>query len=778
MRIAAKRDAQAHALESVKTLEAELAAALNSFDVPKARALRDRLNSLIADHALQPDGPLKERLAQALEWVAEQDNRDVTETTYQQAVRDLETALDKNAGQERLDKLLTIVNRLEPGVPDVLQARYLALASRRKWARRWKRFLITTTTAACLVAAVGAALFFGDLYLKKTRIATARTAVQQMLNEEQLPECRAYLEKLADSDPVTAQAPVIADLERRLQAAEKNDRERIVLFKEALKDAEAGVRAGDEDAAIAKASQLARFAEEKALVQGLIRARNERALTAQEGRDQALHARIAALDKKIKDADVILDKSFNAQALSKNLIELQKEANHLATDSRNSAEATRAALEAVAGRLDSVKQKFELTTNAGKQLERMTAALRSKNALPEYLKAAEEYVKEFPDSPRSQGLKQAIAEQSYWQEVLDWNALVNRDAGKPFEVKSAEAKKQAELWSEFLKARPKFVDFVLVRDYVKCLEAVVQQDGGLADSAAGQMRKLFENPSIKDLWMMQGEGPDARGQIVSNILYLTEKQGKEIKTIKDSRRNQVTVITYIVGPELSDVKKVQGLSERIKKIERAPQALIAEEYSKKNFSSETWDASTIQLATKIRGNQEVDSILQFILLDRVLNCAARGSYPLAQALVVQREELKKAKDTLDLTVNWLDPTNENAKDVRRRAGEAVKKLPGLDKVVSEAAKERQRIETALAGTRRTLAGWLARSEGEGEKWRVYLSAGKSTEPEELFVLVPRADQPAVWRRIGRVVNGREEIDAGAADVLVEGRWVFSRPAGK
>ena len=90
----------------------------------QGRTLHTRWQDLAFTAALRTDDPLLEQAAPALEWLEETDRREARDSSYQDGVAALESALHRQRPREVLEHLYESLARLGEPLPPDLQTRY------------------------------------------------------------------------------------------------------------------------------------------------------------------------------------------------------------------------------------------------------------------------------------------------------------------------------------------------------------------------------------------------------------------------------------------------------------------------------------------------------------------------------------------------------------------------------------------------------------------------------------------------------------------------------
>jgi hypothetical protein len=761
---AARQGARHKSRQSLQKLENELHEAFGARDVGKAKRLRGQWEKESREADLPPDDPLWERVSPALDWLGGQERKQAEERGYQAALDQLKLALETNAAAPELQRRGQAVWAFERGMPPELEARYLTVLDGLNAAARRRKKRLLIGTLAGLFLAVNLVALVAYKANQARRVNGTVQDLKEMLSDGHLALARTYLDKLEHEDPHAFGAPKVVELANRLAEEEKKEAQRQALFKEALKEAEAAATTDLKDPTLLRVQALASSAEEKYAVRQLEARRTERAQDEKLQKDREFASRLNDVRDKVQRLEKMVGRPLEAAAAGELLDEVDKQVALLLREAAGHTKERREQARLLHSRFQVLREDFERQKSEVQLVNRMTLSL-SLNNVPQYVEALEQYAKEFAQSPRSRDLQRAAQEGDLWKAVGAWNELVGPWNGRWFDVKPAEAKDQAEKLRQFLKAHPKFVEAQAARDYLHCLEAIARQDEGDPGSAAAGLRKVFDLPFVKDLWVFRLE--DDR-----HTYYTAKDPGPRIEEAR-AKGKETFNLPYLVSTDRAKGPRVKTVDrKKVKEVGLSPQALLAAKVGRlpANFAGPTWEKSLVELAGQVRGDAELDPFLKQFLLREVLDFAGRGSYPLAQALAKHNQVLKDAN--LDETAPWIDPDREaEAKPVRELARQVIDKLPPLEDALKAAAEQKRQLAATFARATPQLVGWLARDK---DAWQC-LSKRELSGDWQLAVVVVGPDRAAAWQPVGRVVQGKVTIDA-SPEGLVEGRLVFARKA--
>lgn len=208
----------------LRTLEGELNDAINAFDVERARQIREKWNFIAKDAELPDDDATMQKAALAFEWLKEQELRQANEHAFLDSLDVLEMALDKRRPREVVDQAYYSVMQYERELPPTLESRYRAYIAEEESKRRRKRNLIgaAIVTGSILLLAITFTWAYQSYQAKKLNDAVA--SLEKMLDDEQVPEARAFLDNLTEKDNATATRPEMLSLKSKLLGMEKRSR--------------------------------------------------------------------------------------------------------------------------------------------------------------------------------------------------------------------------------------------------------------------------------------------------------------------------------------------------------------------------------------------------------------------------------------------------------------------------------------------------------------------------------------------------------------------------
>jgi hypothetical protein len=740
---------KAWASNALRNLEAELSDAINVFDIPRARQVRDKWGLIARDAELAENDPILQRASRSFEWLKNQDIKEANERAFQDNLDELENAVEKAAPRAVVDQVYHSVMQYGRGIPAVLESRYRAYLAEQEKKRNRKRNLITmvTATGALLVIAIISWSVYQSYQTKK--LDDAKASLENMSAADKIKEAREFFDKLPEETKIQ---PEILQLEKELVRREKNEQERERKFWKAFKEAEDELVEVIESPAVKRAESLAKKNREWITLEELVEKRRQRKRQDESQTRQTFQDRIRDEEKLIQNLEDLVRRGKYPEAQTL-LNKLQQDTPQLEVEAKKygllgQVDALAPRLEIARGRLTRNQVQVDLES-------KLSVTLAQPNGFESYVDALRTYRKEFPDDQRSADFEQVLKEKSLWKGILEWTEFASSLPEGPFFLLPEEAKATAASCRTFLKDHSDCVNFEIADTCVKSLDAVAQRNERVPGSAASDLHNLFEDFLIKDLWIIKMKGNKA--------YYSREK-------VDFSDKAESISFQRLVG---FDGKKegTTVIGKNVEGVYRAPQSVLAEQKVRKllpiGYREKTWNETTIKIAQMIIDDTETDAILKLVLVKKIVDYAGRGSYPLWLALGEQRDYLEKIK--LNLELPWMNPEDEGAKEGREKAAEMLGKMPSLKSAPEKAVSAQQKIIQQVKESKKELMGWLARSDSGWE-----CRSSTSTPKGQLVLFVLMREQGAIlWKKVGTLEAGKFKIPE-TPDVLLEGRLVFGQ----
>jgi hypothetical protein len=752
----ANRFEQRKLRQLAERLEEQLREAHSALDLASGRQLRTRWEELIKKVDLPLGDPIYERVNPALDWLRKEDRRDVQRRKFEMVLSRLENTLAQSQDRERIVSDFEALREVGEEIPPEVAERYRARLESMDRAVRRRRVVIAAATAAAVLLVAGLIAFWVIESRQTGRAHEYAEQIARMLDNGDLPSAQALYERVAAQEPGLVKREELTSLRARLQAEDAKEQQRSALLRKEMREAEVASSEDNRKAALARAKSHALRAEERDLIRQLENKIQEESTRTQAEREAALQPRLIKAREHLAEFESAVRDAYDSRRVSELRQPLQTELNELKDEAERVPGPLREQVEQLARRFAAAEASIDMQTRQSELIDRLTRALQSDQGVDAYLAAMDDYIRSFPETPRSRAFKDVKQERPLWEQLFKWHALFGPYAGKPFALTTAQARSQLEPYHDFLKDYPAPIDGARIQDYVRCLEALAEQDAGAKGTAAARLRDLFGALYIKGLWFL--ELPNEK------VYYLAQDPTKDLESAK--KKAGYLNVKYLVGFDASDKPKLIKY-EDIQKSGQAPQSAIAAEADRllATVRVETWDETLQKLAAQIQNKQDMDPILRLSLLKAVLGHAAKGSYPLALELQDFQRILNGPQ--IDLTVPWINPDRDCSAE-RKLARDLFPKLPALEPLLKTAVERRRRLAAAVAESNVKPFGWLVQTKG---KWECR-SRASLDEPGELCVIMPGGT--AEFGVIGRVESGKAILEPGNSRLHAEGRLVFIR----
>ncbi|MCL4191088.1 MAG: hypothetical protein KJZ87_05040 [Thermoguttaceae bacterium] len=740
------------AREELEEIARGLNAAFSSFDLVNARRLRDEWTKKLPAGRINSDHPIFERAGPALDWIAAQDEAEVRLNEHRRAVAELEEAIELREPLEELERLYHLATEHGHAVPEVLTTRFrnrVALLQ----AAAVRRTRILTTSIVCFsllaAAAVGTIVWF---QVQRSRMTAHCTALQQLIDANKLPEALRYVERLETDAPGLTRTAALAELIVTVHALDAETQERKVDFQAAIRAADIGEAAVDENE-LRRAAELANSTEEKAQVASLQQKAQRLHAAEQQRQDKAyldelqrLAARLDAMDEEpLRDPDSrwaeLREIKTELAAAGRSYPQITP----VAAAQKKTIEARLSALEAGVDRLrrDRAHEK-ELAARINQQ-EAFLAELTKYTELPD------------ANPARKADYQQVLSETPLMETVASWNRLAekwnseDRSDWGPQEASRATAEIQEVL--QKAGAAPAAGTLETIQTYLAKIKARQPVEG------KKPLVAMLGDKLITDTWMIRTKDgkryyfehdPDIRAGSYKGLDYYTD-------------------FNYNVKRESFGLDSItyQG---------RAPQVVLAQEVGEylKSPKNRDWERAFCNAITALRrptpadGLPEVDPILLLRLLNQTLKVACASSEAMTVGFSSWQQSLERSQ--VSPYANWLDPDDPKGTDQRNLATLEMSSLPDLQASIMAVAERRRQFLTE----RLAIYEWIGSLRRSGTaNWICSMGTDvKSRSDGDLYVLVRDAGSgKANWITVGKLVAGTAQISIGAVS-LVEGRPVY------
>lgn len=764
-----------HARGRMEELETLLHAAFNARDVAQARVLRDEWKRELQAVPLPPGDPLRERVAPILNWLDDEDRTLKIEQAYAKSVADIDRAVSNHAlSLADLKKLGLDFDRQQSGLPrehqrslpEDLEGRYLQrLASQAAKEAGRRQMLMAASVAGIVLAlsAIGVVVYVSNEAGKERRIIAA---VAAYLADGKLSEARQLLaQRSAGSTSESWLATV-----KRVNDADSADRDRVTQFQAELDKAAQSNEPVIIEAALKRAHELARSADEKIVVDKQQATWQQRVTHETAAREQQFRESLASASQSLQSLDSALRGTdpVEPDRLSELLSEAGTRVSKLSASNGTIAKELEEQAAALKRRLEAARQGVANVARKHDLLDRLThAALllpgtgQGTSKAGAFEATLREFATALPEDARASVMKSA-AETCPLPSVLAYQKLVSRWKNlRPANEKEDLETRVREV-RNFLTEHGTSPHRELIERYQTWLAAIQRRTADEGDPDEGlksRLTKLFSSKFVKDVHILR----DTEGR----VYYLPE--------VRTEPFGSVVSFKYLVdfNGTARQVKDLKLTDIPSFKSTPPPQHEIAAKFRTtiKEIGLDNWQRHLREMTETLLKANQVDPFLRYRLVAQTLELAAGGDHLLGQELADVIQDLDD--DDLDKTVTWMDPLNKKGDEARKRALELLAKVPPLEPIFAKAFKRQEQFEREMF-TPRFSIGWLEKSHRGvwscRTKW--------TTTGQHVLHVVSRVDSTRGrnWQELGRVSGNALTIDSSVAEEVGEAAVVFASSA--
>jgi hypothetical protein len=292
------------------------------------------------------------------------------------------------------------------------------------------------------------------------------------------------------------------------------------------------------------------------------------------------------------------------------------------------------------------------------------------------------------------------------------------------------------------------------------LEAIARRTNSEGEPIEKVIGLLLADPLVASAWMIQDKNTGLRYYLLEDPERMLGKPGT----------GGMSSFEYIVAFDLTKRRKTFNRTEFVANCVPAPQRALARTVGGvlESLTDENWESSFFKMVEAIRGDAETDSLLRFVLLQKVLAVGCQGSISFQEACGSHLASLKQAK--IPPGTNWINPNDSEAKRLRPIVTDLLNGLPDVNETRNAAGKVWYSLRGPI-GTEYQPIGWLRKK--PDAQWECVMQTAPSGSGKLCIV---RASEAAAAKAdimtVGRLDQGKAVIDANAGLALLEGRPVY------
>ncbi len=760
-----RRQRKSQARRKLQKLAQALHEAFNASDLETAQTLRRQWHALAEVTELAPEDPLWTEAAPAFQWLEEQDEQELLQQEHQRAVAQLEQLLNSGTSDAlQLEQAIYQATKDGFELPEHLAQRaHRRLEAIQRSARRRVRAVVLSVSLVVVLLAGGIG-FVVHRQVQARQIEQHANVVKSLLEQGQLLEAQEHLQRLERETPTVFQAPAIRRLQAEVRQKLEDDARRVAELEQLLDAVRRVVQASPHwtnlqqaQKDLRKARSLCKTADETADVLQL----------QQQVRDVEMRLRQEADSRFSRDLESLVQQEKKlAGDDPAALEELLEQAESLKKRPHVSLELVRqgSALQALIDRLQDRLQAARQWQRRQQALDEITQAVGSVAA---YRAALHSYARLFPQDSRSGNFKRLAEQQAAcWEAMLSWNDVAR--VWEQLDVTKANvatARNRLRHLQQLQEQSRRFP--ILARlheplasrvEYLKSVLARYNfQDEPITQTL---IRNWFQQPEMRDLSMIQTKDgtryymlqKPRLGENAVVIRYWRDPSG-------ENERTKTIPLNQIANPRAGSTF-----------VWESPQASFVPKGVRilAKAGPGTWESAFLQLEAEAR-KADMDPLITVFFLKAVMETGSRGSTALDQAWKPSRSLIESA--SLDPTVNWINPRDEQAALERERARKLLAQLPESQQVAQEVQQRLQALRRPLRFARIRWVGWLYR--GMDKQWQCGLKETHSRLSGTLAVLDGDSPQrPSRWLPVARLEQNKIHWKLQGSETLLDGMPVY------
>jgi len=716
-------------------------------DVELARAALDRYESIVMEvHALGGAMPhdVQSRAQPLAQWVGDRERAEQQQVQDRDRVDRLEAlALSATSTVPELERALLECDHAGLAVSDAVRASVeRRIVAERRRGSRVKAAIIASAVLAVIAVAAGSAWWAVQLQ-RQAGVEKLVASADAALGRGDIEAAARMLEEAADVSAWMRDDESVAAARGRIDAA-RTDREAKDRAFDAALAAAGDPRAEGAQARLGEAAlKAARTPEQREQAERWITSHTAERTRRQRAVDEAFMTQVNGLSDRLRVIE------GDGEGKEEELSRISTEAERLARGSTAGPDA-QLAMQRLMGRIGMQRDMMarERAVRAASDAERRAIEQLVERAPDSFAAALAEFIRDYPDSPRTADFENAAVRQDAWKEVMALPELATRvsrslDAGNAAErARAAEAIDKAMVpgtdspWFPGLQAAselcaPQDQWMQMLDDYITLYKVT-------------RLRMVELKDGTRHYYDESAKGPTAGagGKRVYSVMVSSD--GKSQSVALDESE-----IAYD-GPSPQSV-----VFEQIRPMIRGARASASV-------------STLLSVIDRIRSRTDMDPVLQATFLERIMSEATAAAPHLAAPMDGAIASIQK----LQLgTVEWIAPGNPRSRPEAREAADVVKRAVDV-------AQWQRRHERRLADVRKWLSDSRVQAVGMldkvGESAATALISGKAARkpPYQLYAVVDAPDGSLRIREVGAVAaDGNATLDR-SADLLPAGTLLF------
>ena len=662
---------------------------------PKARELLAKWHETIKTSGVDPPPALAEGVGAIEAWLSEIDAIRAEEQAFGEACNALRKALDEERGRAILEKLVADILRFGRAMPEVLERRARTrIEELRRAARRRFTLAMTAIVGGLLLVAAGVAA----ISMWQHHLAERKRLVQELsqaVDAGDPDEADRLFTYLQENDPDLLDDPEILAIRAKLDQMLQAERDREAEFRKLMAKVEETSVKDPDWVSLNSAEKLARLEEEKILVAEWKRRIKEYAQEHKAEILAELNAKLDQLEKRLLPAyRTAVDQA--CKAVRRQYLDYPRREVGDAPETADLEEKKRQCDE-VAGKLTAPPGvEWDRQADADKIPEEVDAEMRRLEEQRNLLADLQRRIRDLPrlcrtpgkladelariaddhgEHPLAEQFRKAGEAKPLWVAAAEWQQRVVPDWGGRFRVNDArQAGRRLAKLETHLADHPDSPYREATKSYEAYLQAAKEafDEAGLKNLAETQTR--LRGKLIVGVYAVKAFSPKVKREVT---FYTKEQKLTPMEIGGELKGYWLTYIDDGAGRTAKGTIKPEDLKAQPAP---APQTFVAAEgrtriQQFRLLKGRGWETFYLSLAEFTRKQPDLDPVLRAQLLAMFLTQAAEcAPFPKPKQQILAAV---KPLEGLDLDTLWVKPFDQDVKEARDEAAEALKSIPPL-----------------------------------------------------------------------------------------------------
>lgn len=719
-------------LKELRRLEPEIVAASEIGDFAQLQTLRSEWNTIAPKARLSPNDELNTRVQPIFTQLADEETRQADDAEFTSRLTALQVGACSSENIQELEQLYANVVSCGRAIPDESTQQY---RERIQFLRK-RVALIKYRKIGIFAAAI--VVLGGVFWIVAASQGRTKQRENMIADVNALADAGKFEDaiNLAEKYPQFADAPHVLQMLIDIRSKHDKDRQRQVDRKRNLESAKNAITHSEADRLLSKAEGLSLpGAELKEVL--LVRREVDTSFHRMRTEIEAdFEERLNLYQSDYRPFEVLAShvpwdegKKITYQQLSSTLSSMIVETEKFPTELKSHAESVE--------KLKNALQKLQLVHTESMRQEAFLTEMTlifplqfnnstSQNELKAFKENLKTFSEKWPEHPLSKDFRSVLKTFVQVEVLSDWQRFVAHSSEVLTKSPIAASQRLTQIKS-LLEEHPQFVQSELTGKYEEYLSAIAKRS-----ELKNDIRKFFQSPLIDGALMLESRD--------GKKYYLSE----QAKSVSDTVRAK-----YFIDNNGNETPSSRILPENNLKRPKAipsPQSELAKVIlpGLKVSQIEDWESFWTNTAEIIRVKKNMDEVLQYTMLQRVLEAASDGSLPLKVTL---ERALGQFNDVdINTEISWMDPDNRNAARERVTARRVISRINSLtsEKIAQQIGDETKILRKRFS-QQISLVGWLAKT--DSGKWVCRTNRAASVD-YSLRVMNNSDPKKPSWQTVG------------------------------